>query len=60
VVPRHHNSLICGAEYVPTLLHAHPARLPARRAHGQDLTFTKGLLSNLFTFGKTVFLDTWT
>ena len=58
VVPRTHNSLICGIEYAArawemdirdTCLLAGPI--------GHDLTFTKGLCGSLFTFGKAVFLD---
>ncbi len=58
VVPRTHNSMICSARFAAlawemniydTCLLAGPI--------GHDLTFTKGLLGSLLTFGKTVFLD---
>jgi len=58
VVPRTHNSLICGAEYATRAwefvtddicLLAGPI--------GHDLTFTKGFISGIFTFAKLVFLD---
>jgi len=58
VVPRTHNSLICGAEYAARAwefvnddicLLAGPI--------GHDLTFTKGFISGIFTFAKLVFLD---
>ena len=58
VVPRIDNSLICSIEYAArswemdirdTCLLAGPI--------GHDLMFTKGLCGSLFTFGKTVFLD---
>jgi len=58
VVPRTHNDLLCGSEYAArawemdiqdTCLLAGPI--------GHDLTFTKGLLGSILTFGKSVFLD---
>ena len=58
VVPRTHNSLVCGMEYAArawemdiqdTTLLAGPI--------GHDLSFTKGFCGSLFTLGKTVFLD---
>jgi len=58
VVPRTHNSLMCGIEYAArawemdirdTCLLAGPI--------GHDLMFTKGLCGSFFTLGKTVFLD---
>ena len=58
VVPRTHNSLICGVEYVSRAfdMEASDVLLLAGPI-GHDLTFTKGLLCSLFTLGKTVFLD---
>jgi 2,3-dihydroxybenzoate-AMP ligase/mycobactin salicyl-AMP ligase len=58
VVPRTHNSLICGLEYAALAfeLHLHDVCLLAGPI-GHDLTFTKGFLPTLFTYGKTVFLD---
>lgn len=59
VVPRTHDSLVCGAEYAAkawdydgrdTCLLAGPI--------GHDLSFTKGLLSGLITCARIVFLDT--
>lgn len=58
IVPRTHNDLLCGSEYCArawdidagdTCLLAGPI--------GHDLTFTKGLLGSMLTYGKTVFLD---
>ncbi|MDA8124924.1 MAG: AMP-binding protein [Deltaproteobacteria bacterium] len=58
LVPRTHNSLICGVEYVSYAfdMEARDVLLLAGPI-GHDLTFTKGLLCSLFTRGKTVFLD---
>ncbi|MGQ9648391.1 MAG: AMP-binding protein [Thermodesulfobacteriota bacterium] len=58
VVPRTHNSLICGIEYAARAweMDVHDTCLLAGPI-GHDLTFTKGLCGSLFTFGKTVFLD---
>ena len=58
VVPRTHNSLICGAEYVTYAwdMDVRDVCLLAGPI-GHDLTFTKGLLCSLFTLGKTVLLD---
>jgi 2,3-dihydroxybenzoate-AMP ligase/mycobactin salicyl-AMP ligase len=58
VVPRTHNDLICGSEYA-----AKAWEMDARDTCllvgpiGHDLTFSKGLLSSILTYGKTVFLD---
>jgi non-ribosomal peptide synthetase component E (peptide arylation enzyme) len=58
IVPRTHNDLLCGSEYCArawdidagdTCLLAGPI--------GHDLTFSKGLLGSMLTYGKTVFLD---
>ena len=58
LVPRTHNDLICSSEYAAkawkmdsqdTCLLVGPI--------GHDLTFTKGFLSSILTYGKTVFLD---
>jgi len=58
VVPRTHNSLICGIECAARAweMDIHDTCLLAGPI-GHDLTFTKGLCGSLFTFGKTVFLD---
>jgi 2,3-dihydroxybenzoate-AMP ligase/mycobactin salicyl-AMP ligase len=58
VVPRTHNDLICSSEHAAkawemdsrdTCLLVGPI--------GHDLTFTKGFLGSVLTYGKTVFLD---
>jgi 2,3-dihydroxybenzoate-AMP ligase/mycobactin salicyl-AMP ligase len=58
LVPRTHNDLICSSEYAAkawkmdsqdTCLLVGPI--------GHDLSFTKGFLSSILTYGKTVFLD---
>jgi non-ribosomal peptide synthetase component E (peptide arylation enzyme) len=58
VVPRTHNSLVCGIEYAARAweMDIHDTCLLAGPI-GHDLIFTKGLCGSLFTFGKTVFLD---
>ena len=58
VVPRTHNDLICSSEYA-----ARAWKMDARDTCllvgpiGHDLTFTKGFLGSVLTYGKTVFLD---
>jgi 2,3-dihydroxybenzoate-AMP ligase len=58
VVPRTHNDLVCSSEHAAkawkmdagdTCLLVGPI--------GHDLTFTKGFLGSVLTYGKTVFLD---
>jgi 2,3-dihydroxybenzoate-AMP ligase/mycobactin salicyl-AMP ligase len=58
VVPRSHNSLVCGVEYAARSweMDIHDTTLLAGPI-GHDLTFTKGLCGSLFTLGKAVFLD---
>jgi non-ribosomal peptide synthetase component E (peptide arylation enzyme) len=58
VVPRTHNSLICGMEYVARAweMDIHDICLLAGPI-GHDLTFTKAFCVSLFTLGKSVFLD---
>jgi 2,3-dihydroxybenzoate-AMP ligase len=58
VVPRTHNSLVCGIEYAARAweMDIHDTCLLAGPI-GHDLTFTKGLCGSLFTLGKMVFLD---
>lgn len=58
VVPRTHNSLICGMVYAALSweLHMQDVTILAGPI-GHDLTFTKGLCGVLTTLGKTVFLD---
>jgi 2,3-dihydroxybenzoate-AMP ligase len=58
VVPRTHNDLICSSEYA-----ARAWEMDAKDICllvgpiGHDLTFTKGFLGSVLTYGKTVFLD---
>jgi len=58
VVPRTHNDLICSSEHV-----ARAWEMDAKDICllvgpiGHDLTFTKGFLGSVLTYGKTVFLD---
>jgi len=58
VVPRTHNSLICGFEYVARAweLTSNDICLLVGPI-GHDLTFTKGLCPTLLTYGKSIFLD---
>jgi non-ribosomal peptide synthetase component E (peptide arylation enzyme) len=58
VVPRTHNSLICGMEYVARAweMDIHDISLLAGPI-GHDLTFTKAFCVSLLTLGKSVFLD---
>ena len=58
VAPRTHNSLVCTMEYAAYAweVNFHDVCLLAGPI-GHDLAFTKGLCSSLFTFGKTIFLD---
>ena len=58
VVPRTHNSLICGVEYAARAWEMDMDDICLLAGPiGHDLTFTKGLCGNLFTFGKSIFLD---
>ncbi len=58
VVPRTHNDLICSSQYA-----AAAWEMDARDICllvgpiGHDLTFTKGFLGSVLTYGKTIFLD---
>jgi len=58
IVPRTHNDLLCGSEYCARAweMNAQDTCLLAGPI-GHDLTFTKGLLASMLTYGKTVFLD---
>jgi len=59
VVPRTHNSLVCSSEYAARAWDFGPQDICLLAGPiGHDLTFTKGLISGLFTFAKLVFLDT--
>ncbi len=58
LVPRTHNSLICGAIYAALAWEVHMQDVCILAGPiGHDLTFTKGLCGILCTLGKTVFLD---
>jgi 2,3-dihydroxybenzoate-AMP ligase/mycobactin salicyl-AMP ligase len=58
IVPRTHNDLICSSEYA-----AKAWKMDTRDTCllvgpiGHDLTFTKGFLGSVLTYGKIVFLD---
>ena len=58
VVPRTHNSIVCSSEYCARAweMDIHDNCLVAGPI-GHDLTFSKGLLGSVPTFGKTTFLD---
>jgi len=58
VVPRTHNSLVCGMEYAALAweMNIYDTTLLAGPI-GHDLSFTKGFCGSLFTLGKTVLLD---
>ena len=58
IVPRTHNSLICGMQYVARAweMDIHDTCLLAGPI-GHDLTFTKAFCVSLLTLGKSVFLD---
>lgn len=57
IVPRTHNDLLCGSEHAARAweLDARDTCLLAGPI-GHDLTFTKGFLGSIMTYGKTVFL----
>lgn len=58
VVPRTHNSLICGNEHAGKAWDLGPDDICLLAGPiGHDLTFTKGLISGLCSMTKTVFLD---
>ena len=58
VVPRTHNSLICGNEHTGKAWDLGPDDICLLAGPiGHDLTFTKGLISSLCSMTKTVFLD---
>ncbi|MBW2000059.1 MAG: AMP-binding protein [Deltaproteobacteria bacterium] len=58
VVPRTHNSLVCSSEYAARAWEYGPEDICLLAGPiGHDLTFTKGLISGIFTFAKIVFLD---
>ena len=58
VVPRTHNDLICSSEYAAKAWKMDPRDTCLLVGPiGHDLTFTKGFLGSVLTFGKTVFLD---
>lgn len=58
LVPRTHNSLVCTMEYAAYAWEvSHRDICLLAGPIGHDLTFTKGLGSTLFAFGKNIFLD---
>lgn len=58
VVPRTHNSLICGNDYVGKAWDLGPDDICLLAGPiGHDLTFTKGLISCLCSMTKAIFLD---
>jgi 2,3-dihydroxybenzoate-AMP ligase/mycobactin salicyl-AMP ligase len=58
VVPRTHNDLICSSEYAAKAWKMDPRDTCLLVGPiGHDLTFTKGFLGSVLTYGKTVFLD---
>ncbi|MGC8492148.1 MAG: AMP-binding protein [Syntrophobacteraceae bacterium] len=59
IVPRTHNSLVCSSEFCARAwdMDIHDNCLLAGPI-GHDLTFSKGLLGSVPTFGKITFLDT--
>lgn len=58
VVPRTHNSLVCGAEYGARAWNYHGGDTCLLAGPiGHDLCFTKGLLGGIFQCARVVFLD---
>jgi non-ribosomal peptide synthetase component E (peptide arylation enzyme) len=58
VVPRTHNDLICSSEYAALAWEMDAKDICLLVGPiGHDLTFTKGFLGSVLTYGKTVFLD---
>ena len=58
VVPRTHNDLICSSEHAARAWEMDPRDTCLLVGPiGHDLTFTKGFLGSVLTYGKTVFLD---
>ena len=58
VVPRTHNDLICSSDHVAKAWEMEATDICLLVGPiGHDLTFTKGFLVSLLTYGKTVFLD---
>ncbi len=58
VVPRTHNDLICSSEYAARAWEMDAGDICLLVGPiGHDLTFTKGFLGSILTYGKTVFLD---
>jgi 2,3-dihydroxybenzoate-AMP ligase len=58
IVPRTHNDLICGSEYAARAWEMDVQDICLLVGPiGHDLTFTKGFLVSVLTYGKTVFLD---
>jgi len=58
IVPRTHNDLICSSEHVAKAWEMDATDICLLVGPiGHDLTFTKGFLVSILTYGKTVFLD---
>jgi 2,3-dihydroxybenzoate-AMP ligase len=58
IVPRTHNDLICSSEHVAKAWEMDDKDVCLLVGPiGHDLTFTKGFLVSVLTYGKTVFLD---
>jgi 2,3-dihydroxybenzoate-AMP ligase len=58
VVPRTHNDLICSSQFAAMAWEMNQQDICLLVGPiGHDLTFTKGLLGSVLTYGKTVFLD---
>jgi len=58
VVPRTHNSMLCNVDYAARAWEMNSDDICLLAGPiGHDLTFTKGFCANIFTYGKTVFLD---
>ena len=58
VVPRTHNSMLCNVDHAARAWEMNSDDICLLAGPiGHDLTFTKGFCANIFTFGKTVFLD---
>ena len=58
VVPRTHNDLICSSDHVAKAWEMDATDICLLVGPiGHDLTFTKGFLVSVLTYGKTVFLD---
>ncbi len=58
VVPRTHNDLICSSDYAARAWEMNTEDICLLVGPiGHDLTFSKGFLGSILTYGKTIFLD---